>query len=363
MANPEHLAKLKEGVKAWNQWREENPDVIPNLRMSDLSDMDLFEVNLESADLCETNLERADLGLALLESANFVLANLANANLESAFLGQASFRSANLELANLQAADLELSNFESANLKSANLSFSYINYTNFSFANLLKANLEGAHISLTKFIGLDLSETRGLDALKSFGISSLDHQTLMRSKNLPEKFLQDCGLPQQFIDNLPSLLSSLNPIQFYSCFISYSSKDEEFAKRLHADLREEGIRCWFAPEDMKIGDKIRKHIDETIRIHDKLLLILSEESVNSAWVEKEVESAFEQETIRKKRDGFDQTVLFPIQLDKAVMEIQDGWPADIRRTRHIGDFTDWKNHDSYQAAFDRLLRDLNKSTE
>jgi hypothetical protein len=117
---------------------------------------------------------------------------------------------------------------------------------------------------------------------------------------------------------------------------------------------------------MKTGDKIRTRIDESIRVYDKLLLILSEESVNSTWVEKEVESAFEQEAIRKKRDGFDQTVLFPIRLDGAVMDVQDGWPADIRRTRHIGDFTDWKNHDSYQTAFQRLLRDLrdlNKSSE
>ncbi|MGA2411123.1 MAG: hypothetical protein ABSG46_12140 [Candidatus Binataceae bacterium] len=29
MANPEHLAKLKEGVEAWNQWREENPEILP----------------------------------------------------------------------------------------------------------------------------------------------------------------------------------------------------------------------------------------------------------------------------------------------------------------------------------------------
>jgi hypothetical protein len=27
-------------------------------------------------------------------------------------------------------------------------------------------------------------------------------------------------------------------------------------------------------------------------------------------------------------------------------------------TRHIGDFTHWKEHDAYQKALDRLLRDL-----
>jgi hypothetical protein len=40
------------------------------------------------------------------------------------------------------------------------------------------------------------------------------------------------------------------------------------------------------------------------------------------------------------------------------MQIDVGWAADIRRQRHIGDFTRWQEHDVYQQAFDRLLRDL-----
>ena len=50
------------------------------------------------------------------------------------------------------------------------------------------------------------------------------------------------------------------------------------------------MRCWSAPEDMKIGDKFRQRIDEAIRVYDKLLLVLTENSVKSAWVEKEVET-------------------------------------------------------------------------
>ncbi len=112
------------------------------------------------------------------------------------------------------------------------------------------------------------------------------------------------------------------------------------------------MRCWFAPEDMKIGDKIRTRIDEVIRIHDKLLLVLSQNSVASVWVEKEVETAFDKEIERQE------PVLFPIRLDTAVMESKTGWAADIRRSRHIGDFCNWKNHDEYQRGLERLLRDL-----
>jgi hypothetical protein len=157
-------------------------------------------------------------------------------------------------------------------------------------------------------------------------------------------------VPEDFIVFMKSLVGK--PIGFYSCFISYSSKDQEFAERLHTDLRSKNVRCWFAPEDLKIGDKLRPSFDEAIRVHDKLMVLLSENSVSSPWVEKEVETAFEKEH-REKR-----TVLFPIRLDDAVMETGEAWAADIRRTRHIGDFRDWKNHDSYKKALERLLRDL-----
>jgi len=142
------------------------------------------------------------------------------------------------------------------------------------------------------------------------------------------------------------------PFQYYSCFISYSSRDEALAQRLHADLQDKGVRCWFAPEDLKIGDEFRSRIDESIQVYDRLLLILSEHSVKSRWVQKEVETAFEKESKE------DRLVLFPVRIDDAVMHSRVGWAADIRRQRHIGDFRQWKEHDVYQKAFHRLLHDL-----
>jgi hypothetical protein len=157
-------------------------------------------------------------------------------------------------------------------------------------------------------------------------------------------------LPDNYIDFLPSLLNQ--PIQFYSCFISHATKDKEFVDRLYADLQNEGVRCWYAPEDLKIGDRMRQKFDQAIRIRDKLLIVLSENSIASDWVEKEVETAMEEECKHKK------TILFPIMIDDSVMECEEAWAADIRRTRHIGDFRNWKDHDEYKKAFDRLLRDL-----
>ena len=196
----------------------------------------------------------------------------------------------------------------------------------------------------------DLRNAKGLESCIHKGPSTIDHRTLRISGRLPLTFLRGCGLPDRLIDYLPSLLN--DPIQFHPCFISYSSKDQEFLERLHADLQNKGIRCWFAPEDMKIGNRIRRRIDEMIHVRERLLLILSENSVSSEWVEKEVATAFEKEG-REKR-----VVLFPVRLDDAVMQSYTGWAADIRRSRHIGDFSRWKNHNAYQKVLDRLVRDL-----
>lgn len=191
----------------------------------------------------------------------------------------------------------------------------------------------------------------GLNKVSHLGPSSIGFETFLASKGrISKTFLRGAGVPDVFIEYAASLAGK--SIEFHSAFISYSSKDSDLAERLHTDLQAKGVRCWFAPEDLKIGDKFRTEIDRAIRLHDKLLLLLSENSISSAWVEKEVESAFDREN-REKR-----LVLFPVRLDKNVMDSDLGWAADIRRTRQIGDFSNWKKHRSYQKALHRLLRDL-----
>jgi hypothetical protein len=144
----------------------------------------------------------------------------------------------------------------------------------------------------------------------------------------------------------------ISATKYYSCFISQSTEDKSFTRRLHADLLKNGIRCCFAQEDLEIGAKTRERIDELIRAHDKLILVLSNNAINSEWVEKEVETAMDIE--RKKK----RAVLLPIRIDDAIMRKENGWAADIWRQRHVGDFCFWKNPDAYNCAFNRLLKDL-----
>ena len=167
----------------------------------------------------------------------------------------------------------------------------------------------------TSFGDNALTTVKRLETVQHYGPSTIGLDTIYKFKgSITEVFLRGAGVPEDFIVYMRSLVGK--PIDFYSCFISYSSQDDDFAQRLHADLQQQGVRCWFAPEDLKIGDKFRTRIDESIRIYDKVMVVLSENSIPSGWVEKEVETAFEREQREKK------LVLFPIRLDDAVMDTE-----------------------------------------
>ncbi|MEE8288739.1 MAG: pentapeptide repeat-containing protein [Nitrosomonadaceae bacterium] len=71
MANEEHLKILKQGVEAWNEWREKNPQITPDLSTANLNKEDLYEADLNKANLNKADLSAADLSAADLSGANF----------------------------------------------------------------------------------------------------------------------------------------------------------------------------------------------------------------------------------------------------------------------------------------------------
>ena len=302
--------------------------------------------------LFEADFERADLNGADLSEAN-----LRRANLGGAGLGGANLNGAHLSRANLREAD-----FEGADLRESDLRGADLSWARFKTADLRQADIGEARIHGAIFGDTDLSHMKATDTVVHEGPSTIGIDTLYKSGagNIPKEFLLGAGVPQDFIDYLPPSLRG-DPIQFYSCFISYSSKNQEFAQRLHTDLRAAKVRVWFAPEDMKTGDRIRDRIDESIRIYDKLLIVLSDASINSDWVETEVETALEKEQDSRTEDNPRPTVLFPIRIDNATEKSKLPWVRKIRRERHITDFSAWKDHDQYKRALDKLLGDLKAS--
>jgi uncharacterized protein YjbI with pentapeptide repeats len=389
MADEEQVKRLKQGVPGWNEWLAANDQTLVDLSYADLSRANLSGANLHGADLGNANLSganlhgadlgnanldganlhgarlgganlsNANLGNANLSFANLTSADLSGANLRNANLGGANLDGANLGGANLSGANLRNANLGGANLDGANLGGANLNGANLGDANLSGAdlsraslngaNLEKAELGETVFANVDLSGVTGLETCAHKGPSTIDHRTLQKSGQLPLAFLRGVGLPDNLIEYLPSLLNQA--IQHYSCFISYSAKDQEFAERLHADLQNKGVRCWFAPHDLRIGKKILDEIDAAIRLRDRVLLILSEHAIKSDWVEDEVTAGFEEE--RKRGEE----VLFPVRLDEMVLNTKEAWASKLR-ARLIGDFTRWKDHDAYKQSFERVLRDL-----
>ncbi len=409
MANPEHLEILNQGVEVWNEWMEHHLVSTPDLRGADLRNRDLIEVNfggvdlggadlfgadlkwanlinahfirakLDGAILTGAKLHRANLAHAELNTANLMHAELTNArlhysslcgallckaNFSSAILEGAKLRFANLEDATLDGADLNHADLTGSNLKGANLGGTKLNFTNLCGTVLGGTIFDSALFKGTILTDADLTQARGLHLAKHDGPSSIGIDTLYRSKGqIPEVFLRGCGVPDSFIAQAKALIGAVEGIQFYSCFISYSGKDDEFARRLHERLQREHVRVWFAPHDMQSGRKLHEQIDEAIKVYEKLLILLSPSSILSDWVMTELRKArkAERKTGRRK--------LFPIGLvDYTTLQEWECFDADGGqdlavevRQYFIPDFTNWKDHDAFEAAFAKLLKDLRAS--
>ena len=118
----------------------------------------------------------------------------------------------------------------------------------------------------------------------------------------------------------------------------------------------------YAPEEMKGGKKLFEQIDRAIHMHDKLLIVLSKESIASNWVQTEIRRARKQEKLSGERK------LFPIRL--CDMETLKQWEcfdtdsgrdiAEEVREYFIPDFSDWKKPGKFEDSFGRLCGDLQR---
>jgi uncharacterized protein YjbI with pentapeptide repeats len=346
MANPEHVRIVCEGAAAWNKWRGEFPSARPDLRGANLVRADLIGVNFSG-----TNLDGANLNEALLTSSDFTDASLKDTAFRGAGLNGASFVNANLAWNDFWRADVSNASFARAIL--AGVNFHQAKLAGATFSENLTAGVV--------FADNDLSECSGLESMIVTGPCTIGVDSIYRSKGrIPESFLRRCGVPENFIKYMPSLVNSEDGIQFYSCFISYSCKDEEFARRVHGRMRDAHLRVWFAPEDVKGGQKLHEQIDTAIRFYDKLLIVLSEASLRSEWVMTELRKA------RKAERQTGERKLFPVRLvdydtlrDWECFDADSGKDLAVElREYFIPDFSNWKDYDQFETAFDRLLKDL-----
>jgi hypothetical protein len=316
MANPNHLRILEQGQTSWNDWRKISAHIKPDLSSSILSN-----VNLRGVNLSYTILSNADCSNANLCEANLYLANLSK--------------------------------------------------TNFSNANLTNADFSVAGVTGTIFANNDLSLVKGLEKVRHLGPSIIGIDTLLKSNgNIPEAFLRGCGLSDWQIETVklhqPTLsnegitnilyrihdLRAHQAIQIAPLFISYSHADNDFVAELDRYLSQKGIRFWRDIHHATAG-RLETQIDRAIRLNPIVLLVLSNHSVKSDWVEHEARLARKME-IETGRD-----VLCPVTLDDSWKECN--WPERLREQimeYNILDFSNWNNQDSFRQMFIRLIEGL-----
>ena len=148
MANQEHYTLLMQDVDGWNRWREEHPEIKPDLFGAMFQRMNLTGVNL-----CEAELGKTDLVMATLGGANLYRARLDGADLRAAAFWNADLREASFRNANLYGA-----NFNRANLVGGHLDEAQLVGASFRGANLTGASLQGATLIETDFTDATLTD-------------------------------------------------------------------------------------------------------------------------------------------------------------------------------------------------------------
>jgi uncharacterized protein YjbI with pentapeptide repeats len=327
-----------------------------DLRRARLTDSVLTETDFSKAQLNEARLTGADLTGAKLMGANLEAALLGGADLTGTDLTNAEFKDASLVQACLKGAHLSGTIFQGADLTSADLSGALLVGTNFSDAKLDGVNFANARLLGTIFAFTSFRSVKGLESCVHLGRSSVDYSTLIASGELPSDFLRGCGMSEKYIERLASFRDQ--PLEFHSCFISYSEADKMFARRLHDALQHRGIRCWFNEHELVSAGVQAESIERGLRLWDKILLCCSRTALESWWIETEIRLALEKEKqLQEEKPNASQSLIV-LSLDDHLRnwdnELQ---PLAVKRL--AADFAGWESDKTrFQSQFERVVRAL-----
>lgn len=127
-----------------------------------------------------------------------------------------------------------------------------------------------------------------------------------------------------------------------SVFLSHTHNDKKFARKITADLRKHGHIVWIDEAEIEVGDSLVEKIREGIDRVDYIVAVISEKSINSEWVKKELDLATNREISEKR------VIVLPLLLDDVEL------PGFLKGKL----FADFRNESAYDDSLSLLLRKL-----
>lgn len=404
MANMEHVQIARKGRNAVAQWREEHPGETLDLNAAYMSHTRMPQVDLHGADLRDSdlmgamlqranlsgshlnpshlyraNLIEADLSRALMNGANLRGANLTGADLTGADLDRAVLSDAKLNGANLTGANLSRVNLVGADLTGANLANANLNGADLVRTNLTGAKLNGADlyesvmnnatlhgtdfggsiVGYTAFQNCDLSSASGLDQVRHDAPSTIGIDTLCRSGgNILADFLREAGVPESVCAFQDSLKQD-GPLSG-DCFISCSTADVGYARKLQVALRELGVRSWLFPEDARGYALVERHstsdqeeVERWVRSYDKLMVVFTEQALDSETIRNDITQAQEQQ------QSTDKWCFFPVTPNTSIGQSRNRLARALNSGHVVFTLPEGtEDTGDYRAELERLARAL-----
>lgn len=307
-ADREHIEIFKRGPDAWNAWRR-GTDTCPVL---------------SGYDFGRAYLDNYDFSNAWLLRANFDNCHLNGTNLRGATLCGASFKGTSVD----------------------------------------GADFTGAIFGDTTIANVILVDVIGLDTIKHQTYSPVDVATVqITGRSLRgtarqqeaarvETFLRKAGAGEQLLGVFRDCAELSH--EHASCFISYSSRDGLFIRRLTDRLSEFGVRYWLDEQRLKPGEDLVSAFEDGIRKADRFVLCCSRDSMNSAWVKIELGLVF------RKRRKQPRIPIVPLDIDGVLrtLEADDPLTAKLLSIR-AANFVGWSSDDQvFEREFAQLLRGL-----
>ncbi len=402
MANMEHVQLVRRGRDHVARWREANPNEQLDLNAAYMSYVRAPQVNISGADLRNSDLmgavmRRANLSGCYMNTSHMYHADLREADLTNALLYGANMRGVDLRGTDLSGADLDRAVLSDANLSGANLSGANLQRTSLQGANLTGANLTGANFSgadlvrsdltdailadtdlfqtkiwgctmngadlsgsalgYTVFQDCDLRNVAGLERVRHDAPSSIGVDTLYRSGGqLPSVFLSGAGIPASVAALQETIAASGVSLSEY--YISCRDDDEEFARKLSADLANLGVTTWVFSERSRgnalvsrLSSSDQEEIERWIRDYDKLIVVASSRAIDYETILNDITAA------RDKQQSADRWLLYFVAPDNGLMSPTGRAGRNMAAENVVFDLRA-EDEATYQAELARLAEAL-----